>query len=480
MSKLSLWKKAVYQIPRAGAMRVPGLVVLNDKLLADAEIERCLQQVENVATLEGIIGYSVAMPDMHWGYGFPIGGVAAMDAKTGVISPGGVGYDINCGVRLALASLHYKDISKKQLSTLLENIFKRVPSGMGRGHQGKKKLLAADYEKLLVQGARWSIEQGCGLSADVEFTESRGCLELADPGQVSQNAKERGQDQLGTIGSGNHFIEIGRVETLLDETTCAAWNISQGQIYILIHCGSRGLGHQVCQDTLDLFLRSNLQKNLIDPQLVCAPIASSYGQNYLQAMAAAANFAFNNRQQILHQVRLAFQEVLNIAPSQIPLLYDVCHNIAKMEEHLVEGKLHTVCVHRKGATRAFGPGHPELCTLYQTTGQPVLIPGDMQRASYIMKGLNNPLTGSNFAWCSACHGAGRALSRIKSLEKWRHKDPIHAMQQHGIAVRASSNRTVAEEMPDAYKNVSDVVAAVEEAGLASSVAKLCPLMVIKG
>lgn len=475
MSNLKKIAPATYMMPKKAAMRVAGLIIATEELLQDSQIEKPLEQVYNVAHLPGIRGYSIAMPDMHWGYGFPIGGVAAMDAQEGVISPGGVGYDINCGVRLAIVPLAYAELNEAVKRSLLDKIFQYIPSGVGRGHRSIRGLSERDYQQLLQQGARWSIEKGYGLPIDLEHTESYGCILGADPQAVSHLAKERGKDQLGSIGSGNHFVEIGQIEKIFLADIADAWEITQGMTYVLIHSGSRGFGHQVCQDALNLFIQQGYDKGLPDRQLVAAPIQSKEGQYYFSTMAAAANFAFNNRQQILHQVREAFKAVLNIAPEHIRLLYDVCHNIAKFETHSIDGTLCKVCVHRKGATRAFGPGAEELSSVFRKTGQPVLVPGDMLRASHLLVGQGNPLT-----WCSCCHGAGRQLSRIKSSESWRGRNPVEYMHSQGVIVKASSSKTVAEEMPEAYKDVDTVVKAVEEAGLAKMVARLRPHLVVKG
>ncbi|MBS0648828.1 MAG: RtcB family protein [Verrucomicrobia bacterium] len=465
---------ATYVLPQENGMRAPGLIIATEKLLKEMDIEEPLKQVRNVAFLTGIVGSSIAMPDIHWGYGFPIGGVAAMDAATGVISPGGVGYDINCGVRLALVPLKFKDMQPAIKERLIHRIFSLVPSGVGHGHRGKT-LTEKDFKHLLSKGAKWSVEQGYGFARDLDHIESNGMIEEADDAAVSAVAKSRGKNQLGSIGSGNHFVEIGEIEQIFLPKTAEAWGVEEGQTYILIHSGSRGLGHQTCQDTLDEFIRLGYAEGLPDRQLVAAPISSEHGQKYFCAMAAAANFAFNNRQQILHLVRMAFEEVLHIPPEKIQLLYDVCHNIAKFETHLVKGEKKRLCVHRKGATRAFGPGAEELSPLFRKTGQPVLVPGDMGRASHLMAGLGNPLT-----WCSSCHGAGRARSRVQSMKTWKGKDIFKYMASQGVTVVASSGRTVAEEMPDAYKDVDEVVKAVQEAHLASMVARLKPSLVIKG
>lgn len=469
-------KPATYILPQEGNMRVPGLIITTEKLMQEMNMEEPLKQVRNVAELPGIVSYSIAMPDMHWGYGFPIGGVAAFDVESGVISPGGVGYDINCGVRLAIVPIPFKELTKKTKEALIDRIFHLVPSGVGHGHKGEKGLSERDYQNLVEKGARWSIEKGYGFLTDLERMESHGVIPGADLNAVSEEAKQRGRDQLGSIGSGNHFVEIGEVTELFLPQIGAAWGVEKGLTYILIHSGSRGFGHQICQDTLNTFIREGYAEGLPDRQLVAAPIKSRAGENYFAAMAAAANFAFNNRQRILHFVRQAVSEICHLLPEEIHLVYDVCHNIAKFETHPVNGVEKKLCVHRKGATRSFGPHHPELAPLFQKTGQPVLVPGDMGRASHLMVGLGNSLT-----WSSACHGAGRAKSRHQSIRAWgKGGQAIQHMREQGVIVRASSYQTVSEEMPDAYKNVDDVVAAVEEAGLANRVARLSPSLVLKG
>lgn len=475
MSNLKKFGPATYLLPQEGGMKVPGLIIATEDLITDPDIDKPLEQVRNVAFLPGIVGYSIAMPDIHWGYGFPIGGVAAMDADTGVISPGGVGYDINCGVRLAIVSMPFSQLNDRIKQELIKRVFEFVPSGVGRGHRQGKALSDRDYNELLVQGAKWSVARGFGVKADLEHMESNGQIEDADPDLVSTEAKSRGKDQLGSIGSGNHFVEIGEVENIFLPDIAKSWGVSKGSTYILIHSGSRGFGHQVCQDALNAFVREGYDEGLPDKQLVAAPINSELGKHYFRSMAAAANFAFNNRQQILHEVRSAFHQILNIPHEEIKLLYDVCHNIAKFETHLVDGKKKRLCVHRKGATRAYGPGAEELSPLFRKTGQPVLVPGDMGRASHLMVGLGNPLT-----WCSSCHGAGRARSRVKSMAAWKGRNLMEYMAGQGVTVLATSQRTIAEEMPDAYKDVDAVVAAVEEAKLANRVARLKPHLVIKG
>lgn len=470
MSDLKQIAPAMYEVPQVAGMRVPGLIIATEEILKEIEIEKPLEQVRNVAHLPGIVGYSIAMPDIHWGYGFPIGGVAAMDVETGVISPGGVGYDINCGVRLALLPEPYANFDERSRIALLESMFHKIPSGVGSEHKGKA-LTDDDYRAIFEKGARWSIEQGFGFEEDLEHMESGGVIQGANFDRISDVAKHRGRKQLGSIGSGNHFVEVGTIEQIFAPEIAKEWGVFEGQTYILIHSGSRGFGHQICQDTLDEFLRKGFHEGLPDKQLVAAPIKSSEGKAYFEAMSGAANFAFNNRQQILTGVREAVQEVLHIEPKKVRLLYDVCHNIAKFEEH--DGL--KLCVHRKGATRAFGKGAKELSPIFQNTGQPVMIPGDMGRASFLMSGLGNKMT-----WCTACHGAGRFRSRIKSKQAWKDVDPIQHMKEQGVHVMATSKRTVAEEMPDAYKNVDTVCEAAETAGLASRVARLKPSLVIKG
>lgn len=475
MSNLEKIANATYKLQKEGGMRVPGIVIATEALLKDLELEHSLEQVRNVAYLPGIVGYSIAMPDIHWGYGFPIGGVAATDAENGVISPGGVGYDINCGVRLATLPIKFSSLDEETKDKLLHRIFSLVPSGVGRGHKHTRGLSARDYAELVEEGAGWSIRHGMGFPEDLEHIESNGKIESGDISVISMQAQERGAKQLGSIGSGNHFIEIGEVQKTILPDIASAWDIEEGQAYVLIHSGSRGFGHQICQDTLDEFIKRGFAEGLPDRQLVAAPINSAPGKKYFSAMAAAANFAFNNRQQILHGVREALQEVCAINPKEVHLIYDVCHNIAKFEKYEINGVLKNLCVHRKGATRAFGKGSLDLASIFRETGQPVIVPGDMGRASYLLVGLGNELT-----WCSSCHGAGRNKSRAKSFRDWRGKNLTDYMEKQGVEVLAESYGTIAEEMPDAYKDIDEVVKAVESAGLAKRVARLRPHLVIKG
>ncbi|MBN2480073.1 MAG: RtcB family protein [Parachlamydiales bacterium] len=464
-----------YLVPKEGDMKVPGLIIAKEELLEVIKEDKSLEQVKNVATLPGIVNYSIAMPDIHWGYGFPIGGVAAMDIDTGVISPGGVGYDINCGVRVALIPIKFSELKEKYGNKLIKRIFELVPSGVGYGHKEEIGLTNSDYNQIAEKGVKWSLENGFGIDEDLDHIESNGKIDGADMSIISNHAKDRGRKQLGTLGSGNHFIEIGEVQTISDSNVANAWGIEKGYTYVLIHTGSRGFGHQVCQDNLNFLIKKGYAENLPDRQLVCAPIKSDDGKKYFAAMAAAANFAFNNRQRILHFVRQVIKEILNFESSEVKLLYDVCHNIAKFEEYKVDGKLKKLCVHRKGATRAFGPNNKELNPIFQKTGQPVLVPGDMGTASHILVGQGNELT-----WSSSCHGAGRQRSRKESTKAWKGKDLKMYMLEKGIEVFAKSYATIAEEMPDAYKNVDIVVEAVHEANLAKKVARLIPSYVIKG
>ncbi|MBI2339750.1 MAG: RtcB family protein [Deltaproteobacteria bacterium] len=467
------------RVPKQGAMRVDGIVYADEILYEGLRGDMCLQQITNVATLPGILKASIGMPDIHWGYGFPIGGVAAFDLNEGVVSPGGVGYDINCGVRLLRSNLTHDEV-KPELKTLVGALFHKVPSGVGSSGTFPR-LSESDYKKLLVKGAAWPIEQGYGDSEDIKHLEAKGCIPDADPDLITLRAKKRGQDQLGTLGSGNHFLEIEYVAQVFDENTASQMGLFQNQICVSIHCGSRGLGHQTCEDNLGIMLKA-AQKygiELPDNQLCCAPVRSNEGKNYLAAMASAANFAFGNRQVIAHLVRRVFSHVFKKSDGELGMnvIYDVCHNIAKMEKHPINGKERMVCVHRKGATRAFPPGHPETPEAYQKTGQPVLIPGDMGRYSYVLVG-----TGQAFeeAFGSSCHGAGRLMSRTRALKGVRGRNVAREMEERGVIVQADSYRTLGEEIPEAYKDVAQVVRVVENAGLAKIVAQLKPIGVIKG
>jgi len=468
-----------WRIPQQGAMRTDGLVFATAKMMQDLRREQALEQVCNVAALPGIVGPSMAMPDIHWGYGFPIGGVAAFDAEEGVVSPGGVGYDINCGVRLLRSNLEAAEICPC-LDRLADELFHNVPSGVG-SHRRDFTLSQSEENQVIVKGAAWAVRQGFGDSADLDHIEGRGVIPGADPEMVSVRAMERGRAQLGTLGSGNHFLEIQQVEKVYDENTADVLGLYPGQVTVSIHTGSRGFGYQVCDDYLKVMLKAARKYgiSLPDRQLCCAPLQSDEARSYLAAMACAANFAFANRQMINAWVRETFAQVLHKSPSQLRLglVYDVCHNIAKWEKHRIAGKERRLCVHRKGATRAFPPGHAEIPESYRQIGQPVLIPGDMGRYSYVLTGTAGAYEET---FGSTCHGAGRVMSRHAAKKAARGHDLIGELAEQGVLVRAAGRATVAEEMPQAYKDVADVVEVVHRAGIGHIVARLKPMAVIKG
>ena len=467
------------RLPKSGGMRVDGIVYADERMMQDIQKDESLQQVRNVAHLPGIVGASIAMPDIHWGYGFPIGGVAAMDAEDGVVSPGGVGYDINCGVRLLRSTLVRDEIAP-HLEAVVKEMYRNVPTGVG-AHRKDLRVSRQDLQQVLVKGAAWPVAQGLGRAEDLETVEERGCIAGADPDLVSDRAEERGQTQLGTLGSGNHFAELQYVAEIFDERIAAGFGLFKDQITVMIHSGSRGLGHQVCTDHLRVMGDASRKYGftLPDRQLACAPIASDEGRNYLAAMAAAANFAFANRQVMAHWIRESLASALGIAPDRtgIGVVYDVCHNIAKFETFVVDGRPRRVCVHRKGATRAYAPGHPGTPERYRDVGQPVLIPGDMGRYSYVMAGTQ---TAMDETFGSACHGAGRLMSRSQAKRSVQGRSLIKEMRDRGVHVMAAGMATVAEEMPEAYKDVADVVNVVHGAGVAVKVAQLRPIGVIKG
>jgi tRNA-splicing ligase RtcB len=470
----------VWEIPRRGEMRVPGRVFASDELMFDIRGDQSLEQVRNVAELPGIVGWSLAMPDIHWGYGFPIGGVAATDAREGAISPGGVGYDINCGVRLARSELRAADLPAARLGPLLDRLFDAVPSGVGASG-AIRKLGREELLEILRRGSRWAVEHGFGSETDLERTEEGGCLAGADPEHVSARAMERGLSQVGTLGSGNHFLEVQRVARIFDDDRADGYGLAEDQVVIMIHSGSRGFGYQICDDHLQR-IRPKLVDygyRLPDVQLAAAPIESREGKAYLGAMRCAANYAWCNRQVMLHKVRETFQAVLGIGPRELGmrLVYDVCHNIAKMERHTVGAREREVCVHRKGATRAFPPDHPEVPGPYRPWGQPVLIPGSMGNYSFVCAGSPGAMEKT---FGSTCHGAGRRMSRTQAKKASRGRDLIKEMAEQGVIVRATGMRTVAEEMPHAYKDVADVVEVMEGAGVSRRVAELRPLGVVKG
>jgi tRNA-splicing ligase RtcB (3'-phosphate/5'-hydroxy nucleic acid ligase) len=460
-------------------MHVPGIVYADDQLIEDILNDNALVQVANVATLPGIVGCSLGMPDIHWGYGFPVGGVAATDAQEGVVSPGGIGFDINCGVRLLATDLLHDQI-KGQVDRLADELFTNLPSGVGT--HGMRKLAPEEMREVMLRGSAWAIEQGYGVPADLDVTEENGCLAGANPDVVSQKAILRGINQLGSLGSGNHFCEVQYVEHIYDKEAAKALGLNQkGQIVTTIHCGSRGFGHQVAQDFIELAESKQSEYGFkpIDRQLASMPLQSKEGQDYLAAMACAANFAWANRQLLMYGVRQAFATVFGrkARSKDQPMVYDVCHNIAKMEAYEIDGQMRQVCVHRKGATRAFPPGHPALPEKYRAVGQPVLIPGDMGRYSFVLVGMQGSMEQS---FGSCCHGAGRRLSRTAAKKSMDSKDLLKYLDRQGVTVRVHSKHLLAEEAPAAYKDAQTVVNVVHNAGLARLVVRLKPLIVVKG
>jgi tRNA-splicing ligase RtcB len=467
-----------WELPQTGLMRVPGIIYASAPMLAGIGQKESLRQVANVATLPGIVKASLAMPDIHWGYGFPIGGVAAFDWETGVVSPGGVGYDINCGVRLAGTALIANDL-RPRLEDLVNALYRHIPSGVGS--TGAIKLNTREEKKVLAEGIGWAVRNGFATERDRSHTEESGCLRHADPELLSDRALTRGKNQLGTLGSGNHFLEVGVVDAIYDEAAARAFGLFDGQLTLMLHSGSRGLGYQVCDDFLADMTRhlKKLDFQLPDRQLACAMIQSATGQRYLRAMACAANYAWVNRQVLMHLSREVFMRVLGIGPRELgmELVYDVCHNIAKREEHLVDGRKRVVCVHRKGATRAFPPGHPSLVPDFRPVGQPIIIPGDMGTASYVLAGTQRAMAET---FGSTCHGAGRVLSRNAARKASKGRAIYRELEDRGILVRWKGKSTLREEMPDAYKDISQVVSVVHGSGISRKVARLRPLAVVKG
>jgi tRNA-splicing ligase RtcB len=467
-----------YEIPQSfrSDMRVPARVFMHESMIEDILGDRSLEQLVNVATLPGIQKSAFAMPDIHQGYGFPIGGVAAMAIHHGgVISPGGIGYDINCGVRL-LASNKTADELAPYMEAVATALFNAVPSGVGRG--GALTLSMGQLDKVLAEGAKRMVELGYGVPADLEFCEEHGNMAGGDPDLISETAKKRGADQLGTLGSGNHFLEVQKVDQIYDETAATAFGLFPDQVVVMIHCGSRGLGHQTCTDHVREMMQHSKEWNyaLPDRELICAPFTSKQGQDYFAAMIAAANFAWANRHLIAHWVRQAFADVVG-GSIELNLLYDVSHNIGKKEKHLIDGNHVDVIMHRKGATRAFGPNTPQTPLKYQSVGQPVLIPGTMGTASYVLAGTEH---GMEIAFGSSCHGAGRRMSRMAAKKAVHGTTLRKELESRGIIIRCDSNVGLAEEAPLAYKDVDSVVQVVHGAKLARKVARLRPVAVIKG
>jgi tRNA-splicing ligase RtcB len=467
-----------WRVPKRGAMRVEGRIYADDTLIDTIRNDPCVQQVVNVATLPGIVGAALAMPDMHWGYGFPIGGVAAFDPEQGgVVSPGGVGYDINCGVRLHRTELDADEVvsARDHVANALQRV---VPAGVGVGRPDAR---VSDLDAILVDGARGMVETGLVRADDLDAIEEGGCIRGADPAHVGPRARERGGAQLGSLGSGNHFLEVDRVAEIYDAEVAERFGLAKGAVTLLVHSGSRGLGHQVCEDILPTMAKaaSRAGISLPDKQLACAPLGTPEANRYLSAMAAAANFAFANRALIAYRALHALAEAMDTKVSRMgaSLVYDVCHNIAKFETHTVDGQSRRLCVHRKGATRAFGPGSPALSERFREVGQPVIIPGDMGRYSFVLVGAQGAM---NESFGSSCHGAGRLLARGAAKKRSTGSAVAKMMKDRGIALRAASVSAVVEEMPEAYKDVADVVGVVEKAGLARRVARLEPIIVVKG
>jgi len=470
-----------WRIPKyKSAMRVPGMVFANESLLEKMQTDRTLWQCANVAHLPGIYKHAITLPDGHEGYGFPIGGVAATDYDEGVISPGGVGYDINCGVRLLTTNLSEQEIRPK-LAQLTGAIFDNVPSGLG-SRRKDLKITASDLDRLVVEGVQWIIKRGLGWPDDAEHCEEGGCMKNADPDKVSSTAKNRGLTQIGTLGSGNHFLEIQKVDKIYNSQTAKVFGIEQeGQVTVMIHCGSRGFGHQVCSDYLRVMERA-VQKYKIalpDRELACAPGSSSEAGDYFQAMTCAVNYAFSNRQAIMHWVRQSFQQVYHADPEKfgLKLVYDVAHNIAKVETHQINGGKKKVLVHRKGATRAFPPEHPEIPLDYRSEGQPVLIPGSMGTSSWVLVGAEKAM---ELTFGSTAHGAGRMMSRTAAKRRYWGGNIKTALEKRGIVVRAASAEVLAEEADAAYKDVDVVVDVSDKLGIATKVARLVPIAVVKG
>ena len=478
--KLVARDEFTYEIPRdeVEGMRVPGILFSDAALLSGVEGDPSLLQLANVATLPGIERYAYAMPDIHFGYGFPVGGVAAFDLQEGVVSPGGIGYDINCGVRLIRTSLSADEV-RPRLSALIDRLYREVPAGVGS--HGGYPLRPAEVDEVLARGAPWAVERGLGRPADLPALEEGGRLAAADPHEVSDAARKRGLKQLGTLGAGNHFLEVQVVDQIFWPEFAEVLGLVPGRVVVMLHTGSRGLGHQVATDFIQRMDRRLLEEKvtLVDRQLSCAPIASDDGQRYLAAMAAAANFAWANRQTITHGVRRAFASVFERTAEELDLgvVYDIAHNMAKVEEHRTNGGPKRLLVHRKGATRAFPAGREEVPAAYRPLGQPVLIPGDMGTASYVLGGLASAMERS---FGSSCHGAGRRLSRHAAVRSFRYEDVTRELARRGIVVRSTSREGVTEEAPGAYKDVEEVVRVAEGAGLTRRVARLLPLGVVKG
>jgi len=467
--------KYIWRIPKFSNMNVDGIIFTDAESVKDPQMSEALKQVVNVATLPGIVKASFAMPDIHWGYGFPIGGTAAFDSENGIISPGGVGFDINCGVRLLSTSLRHKDI-EKHLEDIAKEIYKNVPVGVGS--TSDLKLKKKDFKKVCQYGAKWAVENGYGIDEDLEKIEDNGFLDFADPNLISDKAFERGRDELGTLGAGNHFMEIQIVERIFDENIAKLFGLEVGMIMVMIHTGSRGFGHQVATDYISLMKRElkDFNKNVPDAQLVSAPFNSQIGQDYFSAMTCAANYAFTNRQIITYHIKKSFWKVFS-KNVDINLVYDVAHNIAKLEEHKFNGKKLKLVVHRKGATRAFGPGNPNVPEIYKNIGQPVIIPGDMGTASYLLVGTKKA---EEMTFGTTAHGAGRIKGRRQALKSLKYDQILEELKKKNILVISKSKKTLVEEAPEVYKDIDRVVEIVSQIGLSKKIARLVPIVVIKG
>ena len=469
--KLKKISENIYEIPKEGKMNVPARIFASEKLLEAIKNDKTLEQIKNVAMLPGILKNAIAVADAHQGYGFPIGGVAAFDLDKGIISPGGVGYDINCSVRLLKTNLKKEDILKKQ-KQVVDALFQKIPSGVGRG--SKFQITRKELNKLLEQGAKYAVDKGYGVKEDYLYTEEEGCIKGADASKVSERAISRGIGQLGTLGAGNHFLEVQFIDEIYDEKIAEVLGLKKNQVTIMIHCGSRGLGHQVASDYIKLMEKEYGWPEQ-DRELVNAPIKSKLGKDYFSAMACAANFAFANKQIITHWIR---EEMKHIFPEiKIDVVYDVCHNIAKFEEHIIRGEKKMICIHRKGATRSFGPGRKEIPEKYRKIGQPVIIPGSMGTSSYLLVGTKKA---EEITFGSTVHGAGRVSSRSKALKNIRGEEVKSALAEKGIEVKSGSWKALAQEAPEVYKDIDEVVKVVNELGINKKIVRLKPLTVVKG
>ena len=470
--KIKKKSENVFVIEKENGMKVPGVVFASKELFDKIKEDKTLEQVKNVAKLKGIVEKSIAMPDAHQGYGFPVGGVAAFDLDKGIISPGGIGYDINCGVRLLRTGLRKEEVVKK-IDVVLSKLNDSVPSGVGKGN--KAKLSDKEIDEVLEKGSEWALERGCATKEDLAHTEDYGRIEGADASKVSMKAKGRGRNQLGSIGAGNHFVEVQYVEEIYDDETAKVFGLGKGEIVVLIHTGSRGLGHQIASDYIQKMEREYGFKDLPDRELACAPIKSELGKDYIKAMSAAANFAFVNRQIVTHEVRETLKKIFPKA--KVEVVYDIAHNIAKFEEFVVEGEKKVLCVHRKGATRSFGAGRKEICEDYRKIGQPIFIPGSMGTYSYVLIGTNEA---KDISFASTAHGAGRVMSRTRAKMELTVEGVKARLKKYGVTIKAGSDKGVVEEAPEAYKDVNEVVRVSHELGIGRMVARLRPLAVVKG